>query len=550
MSNPIPDPGLTDVEAKALLNRMPSYPPGPVLSRAADKLRAALSAPGLGRVGDGLIHTRLARIAERCEAPDGYARPDDARVLRRLAAELAQPDGTLECPICHCEMRPGETCAHEGDHGVNHYSPVPRSPTQQSEGEGKSSGVEIVGTEVPGDPQNAAYSLPQWLSIYAARVERGEPVAATESDRALVPSVLIAAAGLLYGLPQFSAEPDSSTQQSVPEHSGEGPRCHGGGRLNAGFASEEDCPGCIDCEHSGVEKAVEVLARRDFECNLTGPLKKTWEEFCAWKDGEYADALRDRARETLAAIQPFLAQPEGDGVERDRAERAVHGLLHIAEDKLEEVAGLESELRELVEKAGPPLNLSDRAEGVAATRAGIADQLRDILAASPQPGGVEEGEDRETALGVYQAALGRIGADVREVLTGTGELLTSYPFGEKAALEAREALAQAGLLGWVRSQIAEDEGCLKRETDEEIRAEYNGSLEALNEVAKQIESRAAPTQPQLSDEDREKADRAAHRLEDQAVEIEEERPDPELQRELEEDAALLRRLASQQGDGQ
>lgn len=72
-------------------------------------------------------------------------------------------------------------------------------------------------------------------------------------------------------------------------------------------------------------------------------------------------------------------------------------------------------------------------------------ELLHVVAVGEDRDGVEEAEDRDTALGVYQAALERIAADVREVGTGTGEIRTAYPFGERAALEAREALAQAGL---------------------------------------------------------------------------------------------------------
>lgn len=93
------------------------------------------------------------------------------------------------------------------------------------------------------------------------------------------------------------------------------PRLPGRDRIKAATeaASTQQSVSNQFSEHSGVEKAVEEAVKWMFESQRQAP----------W--GSAGDAERDRcrqwARSLLAAIQPFLAQPEGDGVlERVRDE--------------------------------------------------------------------------------------------------------------------------------------------------------------------------------------------------------------------------------------
>src|SRR6476620_3775924 len=174
-------------------------------------------------------------------------------------------------------------------------------------------------------------------------------------------------------------------------------------------------------------------------------------------------AIKPRLEAAVEAIAPLLCA--GLEEERDKAEllagdRGVE--LELAESDRKKVtqqlAKVRAEVERLRDLAAKRRDEAIKAKPAAAEILTSEAQLIDFAAdgfhaildsSSPLSGdgeerGEEEAEDRETALGIYEAALERIAADVQEVGTGTGELRTAYPFGEKAALEAREALAQDG----------------------------------------------------------------------------------------------------------
>lgn len=122
---------------------------------------------------------------------------------------------------------------------------------------------------------------------------------------------------------------------------------------------------------------------------------------------------------------------------------------------------------------------------------------------------------------------------------------------EQALSQERQRVKEAALRG-VAEIVALDDP--RADTWPSIETDHARALVAAALDRALVNAPQDPEQPALSegvgsgadiaDNDREILDRAAHRLEDKAVEVEEEHPDPELQQELEEEARLLRKLAS------
>lgn len=162
-------------------------------------------------------------------------------------------------------------------------------------------------------------------------------------------------------------------------------------------------------EHTGVEEAVEELAKRLFDaCRRWTIADRTWEE----ADPGLRGSLLETAAETLAAIQPFLTQPEA----------AAQKQLGEVREKLNEQ---EQKRRKLAAEAKA---IGDDAEYVRWERCAnsIQQATYEALSSSPSVGNsaVAKGElldaMHEVVWEVHRAPFKELGTEGHRVVLGLG----------------------------------------------------------------------------------------------------------------------------------
>lgn len=244
---------------------------------------------------------------------------------------------------------------------------------------------------------------------------------------------------------------------------------------------------------SGVEKAVEELAKRAFKAWYSAQRidPGTWEEKAATDFGE---TFREEAREALAVIQPFLAQPDLS---------AIFGELREDDEAISRIA-----------RAINTATISD-APSHPRARVALDAIFAYFVASSPQP---EKSGDGKTDC---------------ETCGGAGRLPSKDPADDPDCPDCK---------GTGKSTRAAPQNTNGEELSDEVSychvCGYVGEPELTgcpNDGAQMQRVKSAP--PQLSDEDRERVLRIAGDLEHWT---------PLTQPEWSADAAFLRKLASTQ----